>query len=67
MGRSPPGIRPPAAAEHIQEEAAMIAFRIVLDGRRAYVGLFRCTFDAIEDGFNRGARTVAAKRITSQG
>ncbi|MDX6011351.1 hypothetical protein [Cupriavidus necator] len=45
----------------------MIAFRIVLDGRRAYVGLFRCTFDAIEDGFNRGARTVAAKRITSQG
>ena len=45
----------------------MIAFRIVIDGRRSYVGLFRCTFDAIEDGFNRGARTVAAKRITPRG
>lgn len=39
----------------------MIAFRITIDGHRHYFGLFRCTFDAIEDGFNRGARTVVAR------
>lgn len=40
----------------------MIAFRITLDGRRYYFGLFAHSIDAIEDGLDRGARCVAVRR-----
>lgn len=40
----------------------MIAFRITIDGHRTYFGLFRSSWDAIEDGFDRGARSVAVTR-----
>lgn len=40
----------------------MIAFRITIDGRHTYVGLYCSSWDAIEDGFDRGARSVAVTR-----
>ena len=38
----------------------MLRFRIKIDGRITYTGLFRTAWDAIEDAFNRGARTAVA-------
>ncbi|MDR3382286.1 hypothetical protein [Cupriavidus basilensis] len=38
----------------------MIRFRITVDGRLTYTGLFRSTCDAILDAIDRGARTVSA-------
>lgn len=38
----------------------MIRFRITIDGRLTYSGLFHCTCDAIMDALDRGARTVSA-------
>lgn len=40
----------------------MIAFRITIDGRRYYFGLFAHVVDAIKDGLDRGGRTVSVRR-----
>jgi hypothetical protein len=36
----------------------VISFRIFIDGRFAYHGLFACSVDAVVDAIGRGARKV---------
>lgn len=38
----------------------MIRFRITIDGRLSYIGLYRSACDAIIDALDRGARAVSA-------
>ncbi|WP_280640416.1 hypothetical protein [Cupriavidus pinatubonensis] len=40
----------------------MITFRVTLDGHIHYFGLFAHAIDAIADGLDRGARSVAVRR-----